>query len=698
MCEIQNKGELMSISDTQAAKKYASIAEVAAAQAKVYALELETAPDYASQAEEAAEQALSASSAASQYAQNASGAASSAATSASAADTAASEAAEAAESAIGQTVRAPQGESLSELPAASSRTNRFIATGAAGDVEMVDRESIPVLDSNGKIPVSMIPAIALTEPFVVNSQSAMLALSAQPGDIAKRTDLGYSFCLAASPASTLSNWVQLTDDVLAQLGLSSGAGMIGATSISGGSSTVQAELSKKINSAELAASGGSGLIGATNESGSPTTVAEALNSRPTSAALLAANGSGIGFRYAPDASLLNIQSRLVQNLFIDDYVQAVDNGDYSLALNRIFTKFANATGFTINFGIGTYSLKTQASYSGTAEIYLCGQNSTTLSLDATGFAANLSIVSTRRITMENMNVIGTPPSSAGTKIGIFLNCTNQDVSHTLRSVRATAAINTSGCNIIMFDIVNPSLSSFSDCYVRYSGSYSLVSGSNNIAFRLRALSKISTDSMFRNCSVVGCEISFVVIPPVGGVNGAYLEGITWIGCTIVSVLQGVYIVGDNSNAYRSPMYRWIGGHINAYQRCIYIYWASQIVIDGAFLYLPFSSTYSGSLGLFPIWLEQTVETHINNTGFQMSGQASGSGHAVHIAPGAKNTSVANISCYNDSKALSVVSYSGSYYSRCANCLVFYSGTAPSSSVSLNGNNDVDLGGNAVYAQ
>lgn len=236
----------MSISDTQAAKRYASIAEVAAAQAKVYALELETAPDYASQAKEAADQAFSASSAASQYAQNASGAASSAATSASAASASASQASEAAESAIGQTVRAPQGESLSELPAASSRTNRFIATGAAGDVELVDRESIPVLDSNGKIPVSMIPSIALTEPFVVNSQSAMLALSAQPGDIAKRTDLGYSFCLATAPASTLSNWVQLTDDVLAQLGLASGAGMIGATSLTGGNSTVQAELNKNL--------------------------------------------------------------------------------------------------------------------------------------------------------------------------------------------------------------------------------------------------------------------------------------------------------------------------------------------------------------------------------------------------------------------------------------------------------------------
>ena len=46
----------MSISDTNKAQKYASIAEVAAAQAKIYAEKLENAPDYAAQAEAAAAQ------------------------------------------------------------------------------------------------------------------------------------------------------------------------------------------------------------------------------------------------------------------------------------------------------------------------------------------------------------------------------------------------------------------------------------------------------------------------------------------------------------------------------------------------------------------------------------------------------------------------------------------------------------------
>ena len=61
----------------------------------------------------------------------------------------------------------------------------------------------------GKVPSSQLPAIAITETSVVNSQAAMLALTAQTGDVAVRTDLSKSFILAAEPASTLSNWQEL---------------------------------------------------------------------------------------------------------------------------------------------------------------------------------------------------------------------------------------------------------------------------------------------------------------------------------------------------------------------------------------------------------------------------------------------------------------------------------------------------------
>ena len=60
---------------------------------------------------------------------------------------------------------------------------------------------------NGKVPVEQIPAEALPRVVVVGSQTAMLALEAQVGDLAFRSDLGYQgFVLQATPASTVGNW------------------------------------------------------------------------------------------------------------------------------------------------------------------------------------------------------------------------------------------------------------------------------------------------------------------------------------------------------------------------------------------------------------------------------------------------------------------------------------------------------------
>ena len=76
---------------------------------------------------------------------------------------------------------------------------------------------IASLDGAGKIPTGQLPAIAVTDTFVVSSEAAMLALTADVGDIAIRSDLNKSFILRATPATTLSNWNELltpTDIVL----------------------------------------------------------------------------------------------------------------------------------------------------------------------------------------------------------------------------------------------------------------------------------------------------------------------------------------------------------------------------------------------------------------------------------------------------------------------------------------------------
>lgn len=86
------------------------------------------------------------------------------------------------------------------------------------------------LDSSGLIPTSQLPALAITTTQVVASEAAMLALTAQTGDVAVRTDVNKSFILTASPASTLGNWQELLTPTDAVLSVD---GSTGAVSLSG---------------------------------------------------------------------------------------------------------------------------------------------------------------------------------------------------------------------------------------------------------------------------------------------------------------------------------------------------------------------------------------------------------------------------------------------------------------------------------
>ena len=65
------------------------------------------------------------------------------------------------------------------------------------------------LDANSLIPTVHLPPLAISEVFVVASEAAMLALTAQTGDMAIRTDNSKTYVLSASPASTLANWKEV---------------------------------------------------------------------------------------------------------------------------------------------------------------------------------------------------------------------------------------------------------------------------------------------------------------------------------------------------------------------------------------------------------------------------------------------------------------------------------------------------------
>lgn len=65
------------------------------------------------------------------------------------------------------------------------------------------------LGANGKIDKKYLPPIAITEPFAVSSEEEMLALVAQKGDVAIRSDESKSYILKNAPASVLENWLEL---------------------------------------------------------------------------------------------------------------------------------------------------------------------------------------------------------------------------------------------------------------------------------------------------------------------------------------------------------------------------------------------------------------------------------------------------------------------------------------------------------
>ena len=66
---------------------------------------------------------------------------------------------------------------------------------------------VAALDANGKISNDVIPPLAIGQTFVVDSEAAMLALSAQTGDVCVRTDISKTYIkLNDTVPSTMSDW------------------------------------------------------------------------------------------------------------------------------------------------------------------------------------------------------------------------------------------------------------------------------------------------------------------------------------------------------------------------------------------------------------------------------------------------------------------------------------------------------------
>jgi hypothetical protein len=88
---------------------------------------------------------------------------------------------------------------------------------------------LAILGVDGKFLTSLMPELAITRVFSVSSQSAMLALDAQMGDMVIRADSSKTFVLSTNSPTTLADWLELKSPTGS---VSSVAGRTGAVTLS----------------------------------------------------------------------------------------------------------------------------------------------------------------------------------------------------------------------------------------------------------------------------------------------------------------------------------------------------------------------------------------------------------------------------------------------------------------------------------
>jgi hypothetical protein len=113
----------------------------------------------------------------------------------------------------------------------------------------------------GLLPTSQLPTLAINEIYSVTSESAMLALSAQRGDMAIRSDSTPAkvFVLAADAPATLANWVQISLGAIQTINEQTGVVVLGASDVGAYSQTAGDTLAGRVSGAESAASNAGAL-------------------------------------------------------------------------------------------------------------------------------------------------------------------------------------------------------------------------------------------------------------------------------------------------------------------------------------------------------------------------------------------------------------------------------------------------------
>lgn len=84
-----------------------------------------------------------------------------------------------------------------------------LALGTTGTTAMAGNKTFAFSEITGTLGTNQLPPLAIGETFPVASQAAMLALTAQQGDVAIRSDISKSFILSTNNPGTLADWLEL---------------------------------------------------------------------------------------------------------------------------------------------------------------------------------------------------------------------------------------------------------------------------------------------------------------------------------------------------------------------------------------------------------------------------------------------------------------------------------------------------------
>ncbi|MDQ6531282.1 tail fiber domain-containing protein [Flavobacterium sp. LHD-85] len=290
-------------------------------------------------------------------------------------------------------------------------SNKNIANGYAG------------LGADGKLISSQLPTITVNDTFVVASEAAMLALIAETGDIAVRTDLSKSFILKGSNSAILNDWQELlspTSEVTKVFGrngaVTAQAGDYNADQITetasrkfqsatqqafnDATSSIQTQLNSKASTTGSGASGtwSINVTGNANTAGG-LAVHSSTNNEPNKIVRTDANGyiqagwintvsgdSGATpinriyasddqyLRYYTPANFINSLglATTATNRWYDGWVNAPGYDANTIGENKSGFSYANncpLSGQLIHFGSGGYSLQLNSNYgSGIADV------------------------------------------------------------------------------------------------------------------------------------------------------------------------------------------------------------------------------------------------------------------------------------------------------------------------------------------